>query len=837
MIKLRYNINDFLFRGGITGLNSSSNNCKILAPVGSKDVLPAAVYSGADYVYLSGTRYGARDFADNFDYDGIVNAINFCHKYNVKVFVTVNISILESEMDDVIDYVFFLYSHGADAVIVQDIGLASVISKLIPDLELHASTQMTIYDYSFTRWLSMNGYSNANISREVPLTHIKSIIDRLHEYHHSISIEVFGHGALCYCYSGQCLMSSFLGGRSGNRGLCAQPCRMRYRLEDDYYTHLSDSNYLLSTKDLCTYKNVKDIVDAGVDCIKIEGRMKSREYVSSSTYAYMNAVNGNASDEDFLLLNLAFNRGLTEGYISGCQPDDVVGRQRSGNQGYPIGRVIKVNGDSITIKFGNRRYPTRIVNGDGLKFELDGESCGMYVSKILSQSKNKITIRANKNIHVDEDAMVYITYSKYLRDTTNRIIHEKHVHKIGLDLEISVNNEMHLVVNCISDMLRKPVNYTSKETFEKATKKPVTNENLNKQLRKTGNTNYTINNITYTNFREDLFMPISAINNIRRELLQTVEKIIQKTYTPNKNKIEATRQNIESFKENHYTTRTRNTSDKTWNIYIDDTSMAEIIEDYDYIDTIYYDASFKYKSIDEYCKNIYDDIVELSSKTSKNIVLVLPQLLLDKDIPHIAEIMLKLEIEDINISVQTDNIGVASMLNGTVYGNNLNIYNNYSIKKLGEDPGFKRLVVSNELSVSDVELLSSDRTELEYFVFGNVQLMLSEDNFEKLIRDDASKYYYLIDKRDNRFRLVMDCYNHSHIYDYRILNIGELTRKLDSTGVQCLSIDARFFNNKDILNILNYYDKIRNNEFAELELSEDREYYTGNFTRGVYKKD
>ena len=523
-----------------------------MSPVGSMDVLKSAVFSGADCVYLSGKMYGARDFADNFTHDEIKDAVEFCHNFNVKVYVTVNISILEKEIIDVIDYVYFLYSHGVDAVIIQDIGLGNIIHKLIPRLELHASTQMTIYDYTFVKWLYDNGYSNCNISREVSIGTISSIIKRLKKYDYDMNIEVFGHGALCYSYSGRCLMSSFLGGRSGNRGLCAQPCRMRYTLLDKYQTNISDDNYQLSTKDLCTYNDVKKLVDCGVDCIKIEGRMKSSEYVSCTTYCYKNAVNGNINKEDNLLLNLAFNRSLTGGYILENSPEDVVGRSQPGSNGYPIGVVSKANPKQITIKLLNKDYPIKFVNGDGLKFEYAGKSYGMYISKIFSQNKYKIIISNEKNIFLNEGTVVYITYSKYLHDKTKAIINEKHTNKIPLNLEVNINNERQLEVKCTVEDSKKSFHYTSEEKFEKAQKRPLTQESVNKQLQKTGESKFVIKNINYKNFPDDLFMSISTLNDIRRKILKDVKNNLDTLYLPQKDDLTQVKENIRNFKTIHY---------------------------------------------------------------------------------------------------------------------------------------------------------------------------------------------------------------------------------------------------------------------------------------------
>ncbi|RAP53190.1 MAG: hypothetical protein BZ138_01650 [Methanosphaera sp. rholeuAM270] len=813
------------------------DGCKILSPVGSMDVLEWAVFSGADFVYLSGQKFGARGYADNFDFDELKEAILFCHRHNVKVFVTVNISILEREIPEVVDYVYYLYLQGADGVIVQDIGLAGIINKLIPELSIHASTQMTVYDYSFVKWLCENGYDSVNLSREVPISRIRKISGLLGRYGHDINLEVFVHGALCYCYSGQCLMSSFLGGRSGNRGLCAQPCRMRYSFRDYYNTLIKEEDYLLSTKDLCTYYNVADFIDAGVNCFKIEGRMKSKEYVASTTYAYKNAVEGNACRDDYLLLNLAFNRGLTEGYISGRNVGEVVGRNKSGNTGYPIGRVIKSTDNIVTIKFSNKSFPTKIVNGDGLKFEYDDFSCGMYVSKILSQNNNRITLAKKRGIHIEKDSMVYITYSKYLEDKTKTIINEKNIHKTNVVIEINVNNDAQMEVNASCDLIEKSIRYVSREKFEKAKNKALTQEKINKQLQKTGNTNYTIKNITYKNFPDNLFMPISTINQIRREIIEKIDKKIMQAYLPTNDEKKKTKQKIDKFKNKHYSTEKTQKRREKWNIYIDKIGQAETIKNHDYIDKVYYDGSFNHNTIDEYAEKIGDELIRIHETIpDKQLIWILPQILLDEDLPHISETIAKLKFKNINISIQTDNIGVAKNLDAESYGNNMNIYNSYSIKKLSENPGFKQIAVSPEISYNDIKGLKSQKCELEYIIFGHLQLMITKDNYEDMIEKEITNTYYLIDKRNNRYKIKKDCYSNSHIYDYRILKLDYEIEKLRSTQINNYSIDARFFNNEDTEKILEYYRKIKNNEKGKLELQENSKLFHGNLEKGVYNK-
>ena len=538
-------------------------------------VLKVAVECGADCVYLSGKSYGARGFADNFTREELGDAVTYCHDRNVEVFVTVNTSILEDEILDVVDYIYFLYTTGVDAVIVEDLGLASIIRELFGSLSIHASTQMTVYDYSFVRWLCDHGYSSVNLSREVPLGRVESIISKLDAYGHDIGVEVFGHGALCYCYSGKCLMSSYDGGRSGNRGLCAQPCRKMYALTDVDGNVLMGDCHLLSTRDLCTIDNVDDFVGAGVDCIKIEGRMKNEEYVAVTTYCYKQAVLGSFDDNFRHLLQLSFNRGLTGGYVLGENCGSVMGRDVSGNKGFPIGRVARVGRNSITISLLNKGFPVRIVNGDGLKFDCGSSVCGMYVEKVFSEDARRVVVKKKSGIKVKKNCVVYITYSKYLKDKTKSIINKDNLKKTPFDLEINVNNDMQIQLKAHLDNIKKMPTLVGEEKFQTAKNKALTKENLTKQLQKTGNTKYQLRKIIYHNFPDNLFMPISQINQIRRQLIKKIEKTT-KTEATKKEK-EETKTKIKKFKTKHYNNKKSKKNEEKWNAYINNTEQAKTI--------------------------------------------------------------------------------------------------------------------------------------------------------------------------------------------------------------------------------------------------------------------
>ncbi len=253
---------------------------ELLAPAGSPDAFRAALAAGADAIYLSGKRFGARKFAANFTEEEIEESVRSAHTHGVRVYVTVNTLVHDRELAAVTEYLVWLYSIGVDAVLIQDAGLAALARELVPDLAIHASTQMTVHNAAGVRCAAMQGFSRVVLARELPLTAVKRIAEATRDT--GVGLEVFVHGALCYGYSGQCLLSSVIGGRSGNRGSCAQPCRKPWTYvtgsRDGYGRpdHLRDiptrDRYLLSPKDLCTYRRLPELVETPVVSLKIEGR-------------------------------------------------------------------------------------------------------------------------------------------------------------------------------------------------------------------------------------------------------------------------------------------------------------------------------------------------------------------------------------------------------------------------------------------------------------------------------------------------------------------------------------------------------------------------------------
>ena len=276
---------------------------ELLAPAGDMECLYAAVAGGADAVYVGGKRFGARAFAKNFDIDELSAAVRYCHLHGVKLYVTLNTLIEDRELADAVEYAAELYRIGVDALIVADLGVISAIRRLVPELEIHASTQMSVHNSLGARACADMGITRVVPARELSLTDIKSIVENS-----PCEIEVFLHGALCVCHSGQCLFSSLVGGRSGNRGECAQPCRLPF----------NNGKYILSLKDLSLANHIEELIDSGVASLKIEGRMKSPEYVYTVTSIYRRLLDRNrsANKNENESLRRAFSRGgFTDGYF------------------------------------------------------------------------------------------------------------------------------------------------------------------------------------------------------------------------------------------------------------------------------------------------------------------------------------------------------------------------------------------------------------------------------------------------------------------------------------------------------------------------------------------
>lgn len=517
-------------------MSGRKNLPELLAPAGSYDALVAAVAAGADAVYFGGTRFGARNYAENFDEQRIRRAIDYAHVHGVKSYITVNTLVHDRELSSLVSHLLRLYEEGADAILVQDTGVALLAREVVPDLPLHASTQMTLYTTGGVEWAASQGFSRVVLARELLIQEIREIAALTEGC--NVGLEIFVHGALCYSYSGQCLLSSVMGGRSGNRGTCAQPCRKPYNLvsgtTDQYGRPVRTRGirtrgaYLLSTKDLALYPRLAEVVTLPLAALKIEGRMRSPKYVALVTSVYRNALdaiaegNWSPSEQDLHDLALAFNRGFTTGCFGGERHSRMMSRDRPDNRGIFIGTVKGTDAGKTEILLTGRIVPSP---GDGLVCidPSSGLEEGLVLSGSMRTRGDLLIIPGNTRYR--EGMGVYITRSAALSRRAEEIISGKSVSHIPVDIRVVLRAGLQPT---ISGEFPVPggelCGYTMKGGFTMvdADRRPLTRDQIECQLRKAGGTSFEVRNME-VDYEGGLFAPIGELNKLRRDFLAGAE--------------------------------------------------------------------------------------------------------------------------------------------------------------------------------------------------------------------------------------------------------------------------------------------------------------------------
>ncbi|MCL7412043.1 MAG: DUF3656 domain-containing protein [ANME-2 cluster archaeon] len=492
---------------------------ELLSPAGSMESLKAAVENGADAVYLGAKEFSARQSADNFDTEGLLKAIDFAHQRDVPAYITVNTLLKDRELSDATAYLEQLCIHGADAVIVQDIGLLRMLRRHMPGLPITASTQMTIHNSSGTRMLRDLGVKRAVLSREMSLDEIRSVRSGT-----DIELEVFVHGALCICYSGRCLMSSLMGGRSGNRGHCAQPCRKLYELPG----RRNSTGYLLSPKDLNLSFRLHDLMEAGVDSLKIEGRMKRPEYVAAVTKTYRDILDRFSRDPDATItpeeqqrLETIFSRGFTEGYMAGDPGSSLMSMDKSGNRGTLIGRVTGYGGGGrgrVSVKLD-----VPLNQGDGVSIGDTGTTVNtLWIGreKIDTGSAGS-TVSFTFDTPVPNGTPVYRNFDPVLMEWITQTYHSIQ-RKVPVDIEVEAMAGKELLIK-LTDRDGSIARAVSDTVVSSARQRPLDEKGMKVRVSKLGDTVFAAENVDIQK-DENIFIPIGVINSVRRE---AVDKLAQ----------------------------------------------------------------------------------------------------------------------------------------------------------------------------------------------------------------------------------------------------------------------------------------------------------------------
>ncbi|MDK2990187.1 MAG: family peptidase [Methanoculleus sp.] len=779
---------------------------ELLAPAGSPEALAAAVAAGADAVYLAGRRFGARHYAANFSDEELRSAVDYAHLRGVRVYVTVNTLIRDAELPDVVRYLLWLYESGVDAVLVQDIGVASLAREAVPDLPLHASTQMAVHNREGVVRAAQEGFSRVVLARELTLSEIEDIAADAGTQ--GIGIEVFAHGALCYCYSGQCLLSSVIGGRSGNRGMCAQPCRKPYRLvtagTDDFgrpkdlRAVSAEDRYLLSTRDLSVYPRLDLLARAPVASLKIEGRMRSAEYVATVTGIYRRALDAIAageawspSREDMRDLALAFNREFTEGYILGAR--DIMARDRPGNRGVPLGTAIGYDPrrQEAAVRLTGDLAPR---SGDGLAFCTDDpeEDVGAVVRGAPAVRRGIVRLSVPAPVAVG--AKVFLTRSADLEERAKRVM-EKPLQPLPLDVTVAWEDGTPCLEAVIDPNCGEPlrVRYRPDLRMEPARNRPLTGEQIAEQFGKTGGTPFAIRNLDLR-YPGGLFAPLGELNRVRRTFLERVEEAVLAARRPGPDAVRAARERtgaaiagMERPAGSHRKPRLPSVS-----VYTDTLEGAKA--------AVRGGARTVYlEPCTPATRGLLEEAAAACREEGADLVWKWPSITRRDFIDAATPLLPSLYDAGVR-GVMVSGMGAADVVRRAeprlaLFGAaGLNLWNR---RTAGAQAAlFLRCTASPELPADDLAALaesSGSAPELEVLVQGNIEAMVTEDRLAAAVtgKESGNRFFGLQDRRNRVFPLRCDGEGRTYIANAVETCLIDRLPRIAGMGIDTVAIDAR----------------------------------------------
>ena len=790
---------------------------EILAPAGSMESLKAAVAAGCDAVYMGGSRFGARAYADNPAGDEMIEAINYCHMHDVKIYMTVNTLLKDREISELYEYMLPYYNAGLDAAIVQDFGVMKVLHECFPGLSLHASTQMTITMGKSTKLLEKYGVDRIVPAREISLEEISQIRKDT-----GCEIEVFVHGALCYCYSGQCLFSSMLGGRSGNRGRCAQPCRMMYKLEDGKQTA---GEYILSPKESCNLPYIGEMIEAGVDSLKIEGRMKRPEYTAIVTAMYRKYVDLYAElgreeyknymishkkefNDDMKMLAEIYNRsGFTQGYLEGkagvpCKKKEI---QRGGmlsslrpkHGGVCVGEVVNVGKSSVTYRLIEDIYSQDVVEfrDDKMRQEYEytiGE--GRKIGEIIEA-------RYKKGCHIHPGDKVYRTKKSVLIDE----IGEKF---IDAEKKININGKFYASVNEKSSLTlcHKETQVTVYgEECQKAQKRPADDASVRKSIMQTGGSEFEFEKLDIE-IDGDLFLPVGVLKKLRREGLDLLRNKILEKYRRD-DAIEYTEQYLGKSSN-------KNNNAKGGVDYISSVMTMEQLEaviNCDKIDKVYIKTEIMSDAL-------LEQAVNMCHSRSKKAYLMLPHIfrkniwsMEEKKLAEGKSIITKAWDGYVVRNIEeyiflTDKVGISQkdiVMDAGMYIMNRQAYSFW------HNEGIQSFTIPYELTSYEMECLT-DKPGAEMIIYTHIPMMVSAqcvsyntDTCALISGSGMNKHISFKDVKGREFMAVNYCkYCYNTIYQKKPVSLIEYEDELYNKGIRNFRYDFTIENKDKVNNIL-----------------------------------
>lgn len=799
-------------------------NIELLAPVGSEESLYAAVENGADAVYLGGELYSARKHANNFSKEELIETVKYAHLNGVEVDVAVNILLEDKEVEEALDYVKFLYEIDVDGIIIQDIGLASLIREIFPDLALHASTQMTINNLEGAKHLENMGFTRVVLARETPLEEIENIVKNT-----SLEVEVFVHGALCVAYSGQCLMSSFIGGRSGNRGSCAQPCRMAYSIVDEKGRLVKDweDRYVLSSRDLNTIESINRLLDIGVDSLKIEGRMKRPEYVATIVDKYRKAIDNGVdsiSEDDKKDIEQIFNRNFTKGLTFEDFGNSFIAYDRPDNRGIYLGKVIGIRGNLVHVELEED-----LNLEDGIEFRLaNGENKGMASDR--AGKKGEVII-LKKIGDIEVGSKLYKTSDSQLLKRARQSFEDRPGKKVDMKFEAFIGNRPNLILS-YGDI---DIEVENEFVVENAKRVPLDHKSIERQLSKLGDSYYELGEL-FTDIEEGSFLPVSIINELRRDAVEKLEEVLFETKRPVVEDYESLK------KEALLINREKSLSKNLISVKIEEVEQFRAL-DLDKLDRIYIG-----------CLEDLDEIIAELDKNEIEKYIWTDKILETANLGHIKLILD--EYKDRIDGVSVSNIGSLNLVRENfpdlkIHGDTgLNIFNSYT-GSYYRNIGLTSMTLSEELTLEQVNKIASRLGgELEIVSYGYLQSMIMKTCPMALIKgcgynEDCDKCnfrrgYGLRDRMDKVFRFVRKN-DQTTLYNSVLLMTLDSIDEIGSRNNFYLKLNYTLEEDpQEIRDVHSYFYDYINDEIGKREMidfvsrfSEAKELTKGHFFRGI----
>lgn len=798
---------------------------EILAPAGDFQAFVAAVENGADAVYIGGKVLSARAFAGNFDEDEMAKAVEYAHLRGVRVYVTVNILVDNSEITDAVSYVKTLYDLGVDGLIIQDLGLAFVIHQVLPRMNLHGSTQMIIHNGEGARFIQEMDFKRVVLARELSLEDIAQINKET-----SLEMEIFVHGALCISYSGQCLMSSLIGGRSGNRGKCAQPCRMTYTLVDEKGQPATDEkigDHLLSPRDLNTLEILPEICQTGVRSLKLEGRMKRPEYVATVVRIYREALDRYKDDPEHFEVNTQelkeltqiFNRDFTHGYLLGHSGRDLMSYQRPNNRGTRIGRIdeIQNQGQMATIKLDEG-----IRIGDGLEIWVTkGGRQGFVVDQIISNGRSLRSAAPGEKVSINITGQprvgdrVFKTHDVKLIETAqNSYLYPQKLIGVKFHLTAHLGKPIHILA---TDEEGYQGRFTSEYIVEKAMKRPADEESVKKQLNRLGGTAFYLKELLL-DLDEGVMLPASELNNARRHVIDLIKQQKLERYAyppvPNREVMDKFHQLIPAKKESRI--RKSELSVRVGSL---EGAKAAVEAGADRI----YLSGENFQSQPKLTMEQMKDIAQYSRQKGCEVVFALPSIFHPQERSAMYRMIERVGSLPINAMLVNNMGGIQALKESgwdrRIYTDlGLNVFNDFSIDVLREK-GIDLITLSLELNFAQIEKMNFGPGKIECLVHGSLPMMINQycalgsilggkEGTKACSRPCQGKSFGLKDRMNLIFPVEVDQFCRMHLYNPKELSMLAHADKFLQLGIDSLRIEAQRYSPSAVLQVTQIYRQV-----------------------------